>query len=68
MTTQRHFQKLAYELMLVRPDHDLFAFGTWTAATVAVANACAQSNPSFNRDRFYRACNAQRYTPSEHGR
>jgi hypothetical protein len=74
--SKKHFQKLAYELMMAKPvqgpeesDREHFSRQVqWQLCVAAVAHACAQSNGVFDRGRFFEACYADQYTPSMHGR
>lgn len=75
--SKKHFQRLAWELCLVRPSNlsptwegDDFEAATrqWNRSVNAVATACKQSNPAFDEGRFFAACNADHYSPAMHGR
>lgn len=68
--TRRHFERLAWELRQShpweRPGIDLAADLThakevqWETDVRNIANACAESNPAFDRGRFYRAAGLDR--------
>lgn len=69
--SRKHFQALAYALMNARPEsgpalEDRRA--QWSMDCALVANVCAQSNQSFDRERFLAACEAESYSPARHGR
>lgn len=70
--TKKHFQRLAYELMLSRPSGQRTEnderFIQWDRDVTAVGKVCAQSNGAFDRNRFYAACEASSYSPGMHGR
>lgn len=51
--SRKHFQLLADEIA------QIVDLAQRTAAAIAVANACAQANPRFDRDRFMTACRVQ---------
>lgn len=61
--TRKDFNKLAVSLASVRPGsmstYDRFTddrFTVWERSVEAVADACAGSNPRFDRERFISAC------------
>jgi hypothetical protein len=60
---KRHFNALASNLRHVRPDaandNSATALCGWTQAVNAVADACRQFNPNFDRARFLAACGAE---------
>jgi len=68
--TKKHFQDIAYALMLARPHPDASpdASDAWWATVALMADVCAQHNALFDRGKFYAAAQAERYTPSLHGR
>lgn len=65
---RRHFEALAGALRSVKPDRGNkyaprsvqsaggAAHAQWLVTIGAVATACAQFNPAFQRERFLRAC------------
>lgn len=49
--SKKHFELLAYHITCILDQHCRLQ------AAVAVASACKQSNPRFDIDRFFSACN-----------
>ena len=65
---RQHFARIAWGLRHCNPRHRgldiasdgfFWAEAQWLETVSAVADACAESNPSFDRDRFNRACGAE---------
>ena len=60
--TRKHFQLLADELASSRPpmtpngDKDAGRIYQWHRCCIAVADACREANPRFDRNRFFAAC------------
>lgn len=68
--TRKHFEILARSLKFAHPSstwtfaHEAeqynIAVRAWGEAVAAVADACAASNPRFDRPKFYEACQYNR--------
>lgn len=71
--TKKHFQALAYALFQSRPPlghtpETVALRRQWVVDVDHVSDACKAANPAFDAERFARACLADTYTPSMHGR
>jgi hypothetical protein len=59
--TRKHFEALAYNLRMERPDRTAAAeYSAWGRSVVAVADVCIAFNGAFDRGRFYRAAGLDR--------
>lgn len=56
--TKKHYEVIAYRLNETRPyatAEEMVKY-RWAKDVIAVANALAEFNPRFNRNKFYEAC------------
>ncbi len=55
--TKKHFDALAKQLALVRPDGTSETrYNQWLCCVIAVVQACRVHNPAFSAERFRKAC------------
>ena len=60
--TRKHFEKLAEVLKDLKPRDEILAeqyglgyYQAWSTAVSKIANFCEDSNPRFDRERFFKA-------------
>ena len=56
--TAKHFEMIAAAFRRSRPDPNSSHHIQWEKDVEAIASACAEVNPNFNRSRFVDACEA----------
>ena len=66
MLTRKHFNELAQNLSLEKPEGSdkTLVMKTWVRSCLAVAGVCRNSNPNFDKHRFLKTCGVpDRYNP-----
>lgn len=57
MMTKKHFEAIATELFVLRPERRVrTSYGTWVSTVTRLADLFAKENDRFNRATFYTAC------------
>ena len=54
--TRQHFRALAEALASVRPSEQHVQRAQWEIDVLAISAVCEESNPAFDRLRFFDAC------------